>query len=77
MKKKKQSKSLWRLLILNHFFFWLLIIFVSIAAIAFFLVPFLVGGSSYSREIPPLSYISIFFFVLCFWLLNKKTGIKE
>jgi hypothetical protein len=57
--------------------FWTATILSSIASLAFFLVPFFMRGPQLNETVPPLSYLSILFFFLCFWLLNKRTEIRK
>jgi drug/metabolite transporter (DMT)-like permease len=75
MTEHGRKKYFWKSIILNNKLFSFVVVLLSLASISFFLIPFLVK-SSHATEVPPLSYISIVFFFLCFWLLNKKTKIK-
>ncbi len=75
--ERKSSRRVLQFLMGHDVIFWFLIVLILVSAIGFFLVPFILRGPSDSKDVPLLSYVSIVFFILCFWLLNKKTGSKE
>lgn len=77
MTKRKTNKNLWQLIVHNELLFWVLAISLSAATIGFFLIPFLISTPSSGRDVPLLSYVSIVFFFLCFWIVNKKTMSKK
>ena len=77
MVKKAGSKKTWQSFILNDALFWPLMVLTSIAFLGFFIIPFLFRSPSLSIDVPLLSYVSILFYFLCFWLLNKKTEPKK
>ncbi len=73
MNKKTRKTNLSEVIVQNEIVFWILAILLSAATVGFFLIPFLIAPSSPNPTIPPMSYLSILFFFLCFWLIKKKT----